>query len=157
MANKGIESLQLRTPEDNVILLRAMGAAGYAYDSLESTESYLRFFGEGGTMMTMGSWQEVRDWLEGVVFDEPAVSSHVEQILHPERYEKVNPLRALEDAVEQNDNSFDGIINNLPPEPVAAKTAPILDILKNAKEEAKHQHTPNCPQNCQQNRDSYCR
>lgn len=27
-----------------------------------------------------------------------------------------NPLKAIEDAVEQNDNSFDGVINNLPPE-----------------------------------------
>ena len=25
-----------------------------------------------------------------------------------------NPLRSVEDAVEQNDNSFDGIINNMP-------------------------------------------
>ncbi len=31
-----------------------------------------------------------------------------------------NPLRSVEDAVEQNDNSLDGIINNLPEEkPVA--------------------------------------
>ena len=28
---------------------------------------------------------------------------------------KVNPLKSIEDAVEQNDNNFDGIINNLPP------------------------------------------
>ena len=27
----------------------------------------------------------------------------------------VNPLKSIEDAVEQNDNNFDGIINNLPP------------------------------------------
>ena len=27
---------------------------------------------------------------------------------------KVNPLKSVEDAVEQNDNSFDGIINNVP-------------------------------------------
>ena len=27
---------------------------------------------------------------------------------------KENPLRAVEDAIEQNDNNFDGIINNLP-------------------------------------------
>lgn len=27
-----------------------------------------------------------------------------------------NPMKAIEDAVEQNDNSFDGVINNLPPE-----------------------------------------
>ena len=28
---------------------------------------------------------------------------------------KVNPLKSIEDVVEQNDNNFDGIINNLPP------------------------------------------
>ncbi len=27
-----------------------------------------------------------------------------------------NPLKAIEDAVEVNDNSFDGLINNLPPD-----------------------------------------
>lgn len=32
-----------------------------------------------------------------------------------------NPLRAIEDSVEQNDNSFDGIINNLPDEKPAAQ------------------------------------
>ena len=33
-----------------------------------------------------------------------------------------NPLRSIEDAVEQNDNSLDGIINNLPEEkPVAQR------------------------------------
>ncbi len=31
----------------------------------------------------------------------------------------LNPMRGIEDMVEQNDNSFDGIINNLPePKPV---------------------------------------
>ena len=29
-------------------------------------------------------------------------------------YSKSNPIRALEDQLEQNDNSFDGILNNLP-------------------------------------------
>ena len=30
-----------------------------------------------------------------------------------------NPMRGIEDMVEQNDNSFDGVINNLPePKPV---------------------------------------
>ena len=28
---------------------------------------------------------------------------------------RVNPFKSIEDAVEQNDNNFDGIINNLPP------------------------------------------
>ena len=34
-----------------------------------------------------------------------------------EQPEKVNPLKHIEDTVEQNDNSFDGIINNTPPTP----------------------------------------
>ncbi len=42
-----------------------------------------------------------------------------------------NPLKALEDAVEQNDNSFDGIINNLPPDNTAEKA------VRNEKTEKK--------------------
>ena len=35
-----------------------------------------------------------------------------------------NPMRGIEDMVEQNDNNFDGVINNLPePKPVAQVTA----------------------------------
>ena len=35
-----------------------------------------------------------------------------------------NPMRGIEDMVEQNDNSFDGVINNLPePRPVCQVTA----------------------------------
>ena len=35
-----------------------------------------------------------------------------------------NPMRGVEDMVEQNDNSFDGVINNLPePKPVCQGTA----------------------------------
>ena len=37
-------------------------------------------------------------------------------------------LRAVEDAVEQNDNSFDGIINNLPPKPEDRRS--VLEELK---------------------------
>ena len=29
--------------------------------------------------------------------------------------EKINPLKHVEDTIEQNDNNFDGIINNTPP------------------------------------------
>ena len=32
-----------------------------------------------------------------------------------------NPMRGIEDMVEQNDNSFDGIINNLPEEKTPAQ------------------------------------
>ena len=35
-----------------------------------------------------------------------------------------NPMRGIEDMVEQNDNSFDGVINNLPePKPVCQVSA----------------------------------
>lgn len=35
-----------------------------------------------------------------------------------------NPMRGIEDLVEQNDNSFDGVINNLPePKPVCQVSA----------------------------------
>ena len=43
-----------------------------------------------------------------------------------------NPLRGMEDMIEQNDNQLDGIINNLPQETVAEKEAKasVLEKLK---------------------------
>ena len=38
-----------------------------------------------------------------------------------EQPEKVNPLKHIEDTVEQNDNAFDGIINNTPQTPTAGE------------------------------------
>ncbi|MGI6316430.1 MAG: YodL domain-containing protein [Christensenellales bacterium] len=38
-----------------------------------------------------------------------------------EQPEKVNPLKHIEDTVEQNDNSFDGIINNTPQTPTVGE------------------------------------
>lgn len=110
------------TPAEKEPLIAAMEAAGYTFDSLESTEDNLRFFGEGGQTVTMGGWHECEEWLNGVVFDDPQVAEHVEIILHPERHPEADPgraaLRSVEDSIEQNDNHFDGIINNLPePEP----------------------------------------
>ena len=80
-------------------IIDAMEAAGYHYDALESTDDQLRFFGEYGTVMHMDSWAEAKEWLEGVVFDDPDVSDRVEKILHPERFkeEKVSVLKKLEE------------------------------------------------------------
>ena len=77
------------------------------------------------TSVSSGGWHECEEWLNGVVFDDPQVSDRVEIILHPERFSERDPqraaLRAVEDAVEQNDNNFDGIINNMPqPDPAEA-------------------------------------
>ena len=112
-------------PAEKDQLVAAMEAAGYTLDTLESTGDNLRFYGAAGNIMTMGGWHECEEWLNGVVFDDPQVSDRVEIILHPERFPERDPqlaaLRAVEDAVEQNDNNFDGIINNLPePDPAEA-------------------------------------
>ena len=44
------------TPADKNPLIAAMEAAGYTYDGLESTNDNLRFFGEGGQVITMGGY-----------------------------------------------------------------------------------------------------
>ena len=93
--------------------------------ALESTEDNLRFYGAYGNLLTMEGWHECEEWLNGVVFDDPQVSDRVEIILHPERFPEADPrraaLRAVEDTVEQNDNHFDGMINNQPqPDPAEA-------------------------------------
>ena len=78
-------------------IIAAMDAAGYHFDELESSDDQLRFFGEYGTVMYMDSWKEAKEWLEGVVFDDPAVSERVERILHPERFRerKTSVLKRL--------------------------------------------------------------
>ena len=104
-------------PAEKNQLVAAMEAAGYVLDTLDSTEDNLRFFGAYGNVLAMGGWHQCEEWLNGVVFDDPQVSDHMEIILHPERFPERDPqraaLRAVEDAVEQNDNNFDGIINNM--------------------------------------------
>ena len=64
-------------------LIKAMDVAGYTYDELESTDDWLRFFYDGG-VMTMGGWQDVEDWLNGVVFDDPDVDAKVYNIMDEE-------------------------------------------------------------------------
>jgi len=140
------------TPAEKDVLIRAMEAAGYTLDTIESTEDNLRFFGEGGQTMTMAGWHECEAWLNGVVFDDPAMSDRVETVLHPERFVSQAAatnltMRAIEDMVEQNDNQFDGIINNLPaelpagaPDPAkaareAGETAQRSSVLEKLREE----------------------
>ena len=79
-------------------IIAAMDAAGYHFDELESSDDQLRFLGEYGTVMYMDSWKEAKEWLEGVVFDDPAVSDRVGKILHPEHFKEKRPsvLKKLE-------------------------------------------------------------
>lgn len=137
------------TPADKEQLIAAMEAAGYSYDGVESTNTQLRFFGEDGQILTMGGWHECEEWLNGAVFDDPQVMDHVELILHPERFQEREPsraaLRSVEDAVEQNDNSFDGIINNLPEPDPAMQACKCTDgegrgsVLARLKEQQLHE------------------
>ena len=137
-------------PAEKDQLVAAMEAAGYVLDTLESTEDNLRFYGAYGNLLTMGGWHECEEWLNGVVFDDPQVSDRVEITLHPERFPEADPkraaLRAVEDSVEQNDNSLDGLLNNLP-QPDSAEVLrqqaresedrrSVLEALKERQEEA---------------------
>ena len=70
--------------------------------------------------------------------------------------QRADNLRALEDAVEQNDNSFDGIINNLPDEATGnassvsdeteAKTkSSLMDEIKRQQEQVQQQAVTSRP------------
>lgn len=50
-----------------------------------------------------------------------------------------NPMRSIEDMVEQNDNSFDGVINNVKVEPVAGTLEIVSDDKKSVLEKLKEQ------------------
>ena len=65
---------------------------------------------------------------------------HNHQVDPQEEVRRTNYLRSVEDAVEQNDNSFDGIINNLPEQPdsdkgkVSDKPSVVEEIKKQQEE-----------------------
>lgn len=66
---------------DDVRLVEAMEAAGYWFDEFSSYDGYLVFDGNYGTRMDFESWEEVEEWLRGVVFDDSDVSDAVERII----------------------------------------------------------------------------
>lgn len=86
------EKKQLLESEQKQKLIPAMEAAGYHFDELESTDGNLRFLPDGtheiGGVMISDSWNDVKEWLEGVVLEDPDTAERVERVMHPERYEK---------------------------------------------------------------------
>ena len=68
-------------------IIKAMAAAGYYYDDLESytdengENGWLHFNGDYCTSITFESWKQVYEWLNGVVFDDPETSKAVDDIL----------------------------------------------------------------------------
>ena len=57
-----------------------------------------------------------------------------------------NPMRSIEDMVEQNDNNFDGVINNVKVEPAAGTLEIAPDdkksVLEKLKEQSKQMQPP---------------
>ncbi len=88
------EKKQLLESEQKQKLIPAMEAAGYHFDELESTDGNLRFLPDGtheiGSVMILDSWNNVKEWLEGVVLEDPDTAERVERVMHPERYEKTS-------------------------------------------------------------------
>ena len=97
------EYLLFVNDEDHIIfseqeketILKAMEAARYSFDKMESTDDNLRFLSEGGAVMQMGGWDEAT-----------AVSDRVEKILHPERFEgqeitEIKPFSVLKELAEK--------------------------------------------------------
>lgn len=88
------EKKQLLESEQKQKLISAMEAAGYHFDELESTDGNLRFLPDGtheiGGVMISDSWNDVKEWLEGVVLEDPDTAERVERVMHPERFEKTS-------------------------------------------------------------------
>ena len=86
------EKKQLLESEQKQKLIPAMEAAGYHFDELESSDGNLRFLPDGtheiGGAWIADSWNDVQEWLEGVVLEDPDTAERVERVMHPERYEK---------------------------------------------------------------------
>lgn len=86
------EKKHLLESEQKQKLIPAMEAAGYHFDELDSTDGSLRFLPDGtheiGGVMISDSWNDVKEWLEGVVLEDPDTAERVERVMHPEQYEK---------------------------------------------------------------------
>ena len=57
-----------------------------------------------------------------------------------------NPMRGIEDMVEQNDNNFDGVINNVKVEPAAGTLEIVPEDKKSVLEKLKEQGRQITPQ-----------
>lgn len=76
-------------------LIEAMEVAGMHYDIYDSAPDSLRFTSEMGIVTYFESWDAVTNWIEGTVFDDPDIESEVDEILHPDKYEKAEEMTVL--------------------------------------------------------------
>lgn len=78
--------LESISKEEQDKLIEAMEVAGMHFDEIDSNPDSLRFTSEMGIVTYFESWDEVANWIEGTVFDDPDVEQEVDEILHPEKY-----------------------------------------------------------------------
>lgn len=65
---------------NKAVLISAMQTLGYTYDWTESYDEWLHFWYTGGST-SFSSWQELEDWVRGVVIDDPYTAEELEKIM----------------------------------------------------------------------------
>lgn len=91
---------------------RAMKLAGYHYDEINSYDGYISYNYDGAsTPMVFENEEQIGEWLNGVVFDDPEVAQNVAKVLYPESFQnneesqEINERGGLtEVAVESTDD-----------------------------------------------------
>ncbi len=90
-------------------------------------------------------WDEIRGDVEVEILEDSGGSSPEEAAGAGPSISR-NPMRGIEDMVEQNDNSFDGVINNVKVEPQVGTLEIVQDdkksVLEKLKEQAKQLPPP---------------
>ena len=83
-------------------------------------------------------WDELHGEHE-VKISDGTISSEPDEVSGAGPSISKNPMRGIEDMVEQNDNNFDGVINNIKPEPSPELSQSMQDDKKSVLEKLKEQ------------------
>ena len=83
-------------------------------------------------------WDEVHGEYE-VEISDGTISSEPDEVAGAGPSISKNPMRGIEDMVEQNDNCFDGVINNITPESSPESSQSMQDDKKSVLEKLKEQ------------------
>ncbi len=90
-------------------------------------------------------WDEVHGEYEVEIAD-GIMNSEPDEVVGAGPSISRNPMRGIEDMVEQNDNCFDGVINNVKVEPAAGTLEIVPDdkksVLEKLKEQSKQVQSP---------------
>ena len=98
-------ALMERVDERTDRIQRAMEAAGYTYDEINSAEEPdgEQYFTYEGGQMRFANETEALEWISGVVFDDPERQEAVYRALHPEAFQNAEDL---EQYARQNPDSL---------------------------------------------------